>query len=92
MRPIDGEELLERVNFILLRIKSPELVTVFLFLKEYLEKAQILSLDDLRPHGRWGDYEPYPDGYRCSHCKLMHRSCTAYCPNCGAKMDKEGEA
>ena len=38
--------------------------------------------------GRWGCYEPYSDGYRCSVCKITHRSCTAYCPNCGAKMDK----
>ena len=41
-------------------------------------------------HGRWGDYEPYSDGYRCSCCKLVHRTCTTYCPNCGAKMDLEG--
>lgn len=40
-------------------------------------------------HGRWGCYEPYSNGYRCSECKLTHRSCTAYCPNCGARMDKE---
>lgn len=38
-------------------------------------------------HGRWGNYEPYSDGYRCSCCKLVHRTCTTYCPNCGAKMD-----
>ena len=38
-------------------------------------------------HGRWGNYEPYSDGYRCSCCKLVHRTCTTYCPNCGAIMD-----
>ena len=38
-------------------------------------------------HGSWGNYEPYSDGYRCSRCKLVHRTCTAYCPNCGANMD-----
>ena len=38
-------------------------------------------------HGLWGNYEPYSDGYRCSCCKLVHRTCTTYCPNCGAKMD-----
>lgn len=38
-------------------------------------------------HGRWGNYEPYSDGYRCSCCKLVHRTCTTYCPNCGVKMD-----
>ena len=40
-------------------------------------------------HGRWGNYEPYSDGYRCSCCSLVHRTCTTYCPNCGAKMDLE---
>lgn len=40
-------------------------------------------------HGDWGCYEPLFDGYRCSNCKLIHRNCTTYCPNCGAKMDKK---
>ena len=39
--------------------------------------------------GRWENYDPYSDGYRCSCCKLVHRTCTGYCPNCGAKMDLE---
>lgn len=42
-------------------------------------------------HGRWGNYEPYSDGYRCSCCKLVHRTCTTYCPNCGAKMEVDHE-
>ena len=58
-----------------------------------LDRAQRAILDapaaDVAPvrHGRWGNYEPYSDGYRCSCCKLVHRTCTTYCPNCGAKMD-----
>ena len=48
-----------------------------------------LDTADVAPvvHGLWGNYEPYSDGYRCSCCKLVHRTCTTYCPNCGAKMD-----
>lgn len=42
-------------------------------------------------HGHWGNYEPDLDGYRCSRCKLVHRTCTTYCPNCGAKMDEVSE-
>ena len=43
-------------------------------------------------HGTWGSYEEYSDGYRCSCCKLISRTCTAYCPHCGARMDgKEQE-
>ena len=51
--------------------------------------ADSIPAADVAPvrHGRWGNYDPYLDGYRCSCCKLVHRSCTAYCPNCGAKMD-----
>ena len=54
-----------------------------------------LPVADVAPvvHGRWGNYEPYSDGYRCSCCKLVHRTCTTYCPNCGSRMDlTEGEA
>ena len=36
--------------------------------------------------GRWGNYDTLLDGYRCSCCKCSHRSCTTYCPNCGARM------
>lgn len=48
-----------------------------------------ISDADVAPvrHGRWGNYEPDLDGYRCSCCKLVHRTCTTYCPNCGARMD-----
>ena len=52
----------------------------------YMDAADV---DTVR-HGRWGSYEPYLDGYRCSCCKLVHRTCTIYCPNCGCRMDLEG--
>ena len=51
-------------------------------------------------HGRWGEYESFPltsslNGHPCSECG-MHFSTLAipvmkYCPNCGARMDKEDE-
>lgn len=47
----------------------------------------ILEALDRVQRGKWGCYEPFSDGYRCSRCKLIHRNCTAYCPNCGAKME-----
>ena len=37
-----------------------------------------------RPRSEWGNYEPYSNGYRCLHCKLIHRTCTMFCPNCGS--------
>lgn len=51
-------------------------------------------------HGYWKPYEAFPmapslNGYPCSECG-MHFSPSAipilkYCPNCGARMDKEAE-
>ena len=42
-------------------------------------------------HGRWIQSEP---GYRlCSHCMAdvaIYSGHTNYCPNCGAKMDGDG--
>ena len=49
------------------------------------DDGNVIEISTVR-HGQWGDYEPYSDGYRCSCCKLVHRTCTTYCPNCGAKM------
>ena len=51
----------------------------------------ILDALNVARRGKWGCYEPLSDGYRCSSCKLTHRSCTAYCPNCGAKMEVQNE-
>lgn len=47
----------------------------------------ILEALNVARRGKWSCYEPLSGGYRCSNCKLIHRNCTAYCPNCGAKME-----
>ena len=53
-------------------------------------------------HGRWRplEYDGYADGnpvwdlWECSECQEEHSgdedSLTPYCPNCGAKMDGDG--
>ena len=46
-------------------------------------------------HGMW--IPAYPTGsflVRCSACKTLtsHEMCWNYCPNCGAKMDCDGNA
>ncbi len=39
-------------------------------------------------HGRWVNFKPVH--YQCSVCGLNVGGVTSnYCPNCGAKMDKE---
>lgn len=58
-----------------------------------------LALDDMRPKGRWVEYENEADrGYHyCSECKHQafnydEGDCNVeilsdYCPNCGARME-----
>ena len=46
-------------------------------------------------HGRWGEYEVFKgaaslNGYPCSACGKRVSAKTNYCPNCGAKMDGDG--
>lgn len=79
MKAIDGEELMDRVDFILSRVKTPEIVSVFQKLKSYLENAPTLTLDDLRPKGRWEDGT-------CTNCGQVDFSKPNFCPNCGADM------
>lgn len=104
MKAIDGEELMDRVDFILSRLKSTELVSVFQNLKSYLENASTLTLDDLRPKGRWigTGYDGYADGclvydlWECSECRAEF-GCVGdpppyeFCPSCGADMRGGGE-
>lgn len=69
---------------------------------EALELAQAEKDRRLVVHGRWISWEeagnsiPSPDRYECSVCHdAAQRLCNGidllspYCPNCGAKMDKE---
>lgn len=65
---------------------------------EYYSRAveRVIELEpaaDVAPvrRGKWGCYKPICGGYPCSSCKLTHRNCTAYCPNCGAKMEASND-
>lgn len=91
MRAINGEELMDRVDFILSRVKTPEMVRVFQTLKSYLENAPTLTLDDLRPKGRWVHKRSIydPNIYICSNCKeqisILGNKLPS-CPYCIADM------
>ena len=91
MRAIDGEELMDRVDFILSRVKTPEIVSVFQKLKSYLENAPTITLADLRPKGRWKLADD-GDGVVCSECGsdfciLAYATDDfRFCPSCGADM------
>ena len=64
---------------------------------DWLDAQPSLTLDDLRPRGRWKAYKPdgrgYTCGFICSSCSAVvytdysQRDCVYnYCPNCGADM------
>ena len=42
-------------------------------------------------HGRWNVYSAKDCLYICSECNCFPRDRTRYCPNCGARMDKDGD-
>ena len=59
---------------------------------------------DAVKHGRWAplEYDGFADGspvwdlWECSECQYEHSgdedTLTPYCPNCGARMDGDGNA
>ena len=58
--------------------------------ENFLDMLPTIDPESLRPHGKWiicsDGYYPY-----CSECKEEPKggNMTKFCPNCGAKMDKE---
>lgn len=59
---------------------------------EYVEGLPAADVAEVR-HGYWDDsldgLTPYCSVCRCTHRCLIRRP--IYCPNCGARMDKEAE-
>lgn len=55
------------------------------------------SVDDVVPvlHGKWVTHyrsgTPVAEGYVSTCCDMWNNRKSNYCPNCGAKMNKEGE-
>lgn len=84
---------------------SDECKTAREIAKECAEAVRQMEAVDAEPvrHGRWIgiEYDGYADGYpvydvfECSECGYEHKgesdTLTSYCPDCGAKMDKEEE-
>lgn len=61
-------------------------------MRERVGMAPTITLDDLRPHGRWiGKNSPYDVNIHiCSECReqvSILGNKLRFCPNCGAKMD-----
>ena len=63
---------------------------------DWIDDAPTIDPDSLIPHGKWIEYEASDSDLdprcRCSKCGSVETPLArhSYCPNCGAKMDKEG--
>lgn len=61
-----------------------------------IDEAPTIDAEPVR-HGRWEKASEYMPIYVCSECKERNlfkngnNVFSNYCPNCGAKMDLEGE-
>ena len=59
-----------------------------------IDNAPTIDAEPVK-HGKWKYYNysdinnPYVGLYECTVCKQHEYSVRKYCPNCGAKMDKE---
>lgn len=97
MRPIDADALLAKWNEKAMKMVRDKDGAIPIDFSNVIS-ALILepTLDDLRPHGRWEEYE---DGqFRCSVCKkkpleIGYRTLfvPAVCYHCGADMRGGGE-
>lgn len=83
MRLIDADELLGTIFF----VEDEEgFMTAVVAKKDIESEATVDALPVV--HGRWIKVKPVH--YQCSICGVNTGGFTSnYCPNCGAKMDKE---
>ena len=94
MNPIDGDKLIKTLRELCGEIKDPTAKIGFDALCAFVQSGEIaVSLDDLRPKGRW---EPVDARYsRCTNCKKERNVRTqiawTFCPSCGADMRGGGE-
>lgn len=96
MRFVDGDFLKEQITQTMGDQPTPMLSMLYYLVDSY----PTIDVEPVK-HGRWIEYNyPGHEHVYCSNCKeeyyvddlLMGRNdYPAYCPNCGAKLDLEGE-
>ncbi len=84
MRLIDADKLWR--NTVYNMLEAPYIT------KRDVEEAPTVDAEPVR-HGRWlrMDEAPEWDQRRCSECGDISCCQRNYCPNCGAKMDGDGD-
>ena len=61
------------------------------WVNDVLELLEGDSVDTVEVvHGRWITPFLTPWCFKCSECRTHHDTASNYCPNCGAKMDGDG--
>lgn len=92
MRLIDADELLKSA------VCLDGVCNVSVVGVDDIENAPTIDLESLRPHGEWkhtsSSADPFCEIWECSCCGAEDENgcCYNYCPNCGARMDKQEES
>ena len=100
MRLIDADELLNTPIRVTGKIplKNGHVQTIEAISVREIENAPTIDLESLRPHGEWkhtsSSADPFCEIWECSCCGAEDENgcCYNYCPNCGARMDKQEES
>lgn len=100
MRPIDADALFEPNEstdkvLVLGRSGGKTIALAEKLMRERVNMAPTLTLDDLRPKGRWLYHDAVSPTVYCSECRALggmdccgdyHSEQTPFCPSCGADM------
>ena len=98
MRPIDGDKLIGVFYDLCSKQNDPTVMLGLGYISAFIESKEVaITLDELRPKGRWNIVEIDKDSRRitieCSECGMVEEvSLTAYglghnfCHSCGADM------
>ena len=92
-------ELIDRAKVERITFQEPSYSDPINVLTEVRDKVRALPTVEAEPvrHGKWWRYPLEQLGFpehvymmrQCSECKKVFDQKWNYCPNCGAKMDKE---
>lgn len=91
MRPIDAIKYGENLVWLIGHGEFPGPQDALRRALYDLAQTSTLTLDDLRPKGRWIAQDETLTKFMCSVCESKnYGGYEKFCPNCGADMRKEG--